>query len=87
MTETILLIVNFFLFGAFLIREYLYSKTINEILNRFYDKQAVVHSQATSKNSIIKEEPNEISIDDPEFDIKKINKVISNGQEVPISIQ
>lgn len=68
----------------FIVREYFHSQEVSRLLEML--KKPETKSEPQQANQIVEEE-NQISIDDPEFDIKKINKVITNGQEIPITIQ
>lgn len=81
MSSEILLILIILLFIA---REYFHYKEFEKLINLIQVKSPV--KEKVTPNQVIKEEENQLSIDDPDFDIKKINKVITNGQEIPITI-
>ncbi len=77
MLNELLLILIFIV--LFIAREYFHSKEID----RLQPKEVKKRVQA---NQVMKEEENEIAVNDPEFDIKKINKVLINGVESPVTI-
>lgn len=77
--------IIFLIIVLFIVREYFHLKEIESLLKMVHKQNMPVDK--AQPNQMVVEEENQISIDDPDFDIKKINKVITNGQQVPITIQ
>lgn len=78
----IILVALFLIYSV--IREYFYQKQMSSPRPQMPTPPRAVEHQ---DNTIMKEDKNEIAIDDPEFDIRKINKVIIDGQERDIQIK
>lgn len=97
MPETILLVIIFLVFTMFRelvnyrqvsrLQELLKSADITEYYqaNRS-DKKSIFGRRVERSENEVMEEENSISIDDPEFDLSKIEKVNIDGEERPITI-
>lgn len=73
-----------------LIREVMHHAQINKLQELLKTTDLKDYYRAkkgkVNKNNIKENKPNKISFDDPDFDLKKLNKVIVDGEEKPVQI-
>jgi len=98
MSETFLIVVLLLLY--IVIREVIIHRQVTRLheliksdsfreFNDYTEKSQPVGKRYWGKdhgNLVMEELPNEISVDDPEFDISKVSQVSINGEEKPVSI-
>ncbi len=91
-SETILIIIVFLLYTS--LREFLHYKQtvrLQELLKsiditEYYKAIHKDTKKVSPSGNTIMDEPNEIAIDDPRWDISKINSIIVDGEEKPVNI-
>lgn len=94
MSETIILVLIFILFTV--VREWMSYRQIGKLqellksadINDYYNARKTASPTVSGmENQVMTQEENLIAFDDPEFDIRKVNRVYLDGQEKEIKIQ